>query len=1086
LAAGSLQCSKSLNVQLRSNLPPSKYTKRLPNKGLILPRCRSVCLAIVLCLGVCAAQEDGPASHNPAPQNSTTEGPLNQDPATPLPAPAGKGVVIKPPTVNPITVDPPTQVAPPSATPPEPAAMPPAPRLSDGLNSLQGLKVALIQINSPAVDSPERLLPNLPQKVDEPLDKYKVRQSVQVLYNTGRFAEIQVEAQRNPRGEVILVFDARENYFFGSILAEGSPAHPSDSQLVNATKLNLGEQFTEEKIAAGIQGMQRTLQENGYYQATIKPFYEWDSRNQQVKVQFVVDRGKPARLGPVNVMGSPGYSAEEVRNIAKLRSGDKVTAARLTRALQRLRKRYQKQNRLEAQVTMTQRVYHQETNLLDYTFEINRGPVVDVKVEGAKLRRGLVKKFVPIFEESAVDEDLLNEGARNIRDYFQSKGYFDVKVTYELKQDPGTEKRDVVFNIERNQRHKFVDLTIQGNRYFSREDLREQMIMQPAGGLLLNGLFSQSILVRDVQSIENLYRNNGFLQVKVTPEVDDNYGKKGHIRVVLGIAEGPQSVVGKLTIEGNEALPEGQIRGMISASDGQPYSDSMVIADQTVVLDGYYNLGFPKVTFEYTTHPEADDPNKIDVTYKITEGPQVFVDKVLTAGLNYTRPFVVDREIKIGNGDRLSQNQMLDSQRRLYDMGIFNEVSVAVQNPEGETTSKSVNFQLSEARRYTFNYGLGLEVQTGQPGSNSNPQGDTGVSGRVSFDVTRLNFRGRDHTITLKTRYGNLEKLALIGYGAPRLFDSQNLTLDFTAFYQQTNDVRTFTSKRLEGSVSVKQNLNRATTLLYRLIYRRVIADNLKIDQNLVPLFSQPVRVGLPDFSYIRDTRDNPIESTKGTFSTFDLGVASGVFGSQTNFVRLVVQNSSYYQFHKRRWVFARSTRVGVEEPFADTAFVPLPELFFAGGPTSHRGFGINQAGPRDPASGFPVGGEALFLNNLELRSPPLPFPFVGNNLSTVLFHDMGNVFATARQMANGFLKYSQPNRDQCLSPGSGVCNFNYVSHAIGAGIRYRTPIGPVSFDVGYNLNPPAFPINVPAPPATPSSQVLRHLNFFFNIGQTF
>jgi outer membrane protein assembly complex protein YaeT len=950
---------------------------------------------------------------------------------------------------------------------------------------LQGIKVALIQINSPAVDSADALLPILPQKINEPLDKYKVRQSVQVLYNTGRFAEIQVEAQRNPRGEVVLVFDARENYFFGSILAEGSPAHPSDSQLVNASKLNLGEQFTEDKINAGIQGMQRTLEENGFYHATIKPFYEWDSRNQQVKVQFAVDRGKPARVGVVNVTGTPGYSAEEVRNIAKLRSGDKVTAAQLTRALQRLRKRYQKQDRLEAQVIMTQRVHHPETNLLDYTFEINRGPVVDVRVEGAKLRRGLVKKFVPIFEESAVDEDLLNEGARNIRDYFQSKGYFDVKVTYEQKQATGTERRDVVFYIDRNQRHKLTELTIQGNHYFNREDLREQMIMQPAGGLLIYGLFSQSILTHDVQSIENLYRNNGFLQVNVAPELQDNYGKEGHIRVVLNINEGPQTVVGKLAIEGNEALPEGQIRGMISAAEGQPYSNSTVITDQTVILNEYYNLGFPKVTFEYATHPQVDDPNKIDVTYKIVEGPQVFVDKVLIAGLHYTHPFVVDREVKIGSGDRLSQNQMLDSQRRLYDMGIFNEVNVAVQNPEGETPSKGVNFQLAEARRYTFNYGLGLEVQTGQPNSSTNPQGSTGVSGRVSFDVTRLNFRGRDHTITLKTRYGNLEKLALIGWSAPRLFDSQNLTLDFTTFYQQTNDVRTFTSKRLEGSVSVKQNLNRATTLFYRLIYRRVSADNLVIDPNLVPLFSQPVRVGMPAFTYIRDTRDNPIESTKGTLSTLDLGVASHIFGSQTNFGRLVVQNSSYYQFHKRRWVFARSTRVGVEEPYSNTVFVPLPELFFAGGPTTHRGFGINQAGPRSLATGFPVGGEALFLNNTELRSPPLPLPFVGNNLSTVLFHDMGNVFSTVHQMATGLLKQNQPNRDQCLNPSSGVCNFNYVSHAIGGGIRYRTPIGPVSFDVGYNLNPPAFPVSAPTT-GSPNSQVLRHLNFFFNIGQTF
>src|SRR6478609_1792458 len=273
--------SKSLHVQLRSNLPPSKYTKRHPIKGLLLPRCRSVCLTIVLCLGVCGAQEQSIATgQNPVSDSQTAQPPI----------PASQA---------------------PTAQPDSPAPTPSVASLaaSASLNSLQGLKVASIQINSPGIDDPGRLLLVLPQKVNEPLDKYKVRQSVQALYNTGRFAEIQVEAQRNPSGEIALIFDARENYFFGSILAEGSPAHPTDSQLVNASKLNLGEQYTEEKIAAGIDGMQRALQENGYYQATIKPFYEWDSRNQQVKVRFLVTPGKPARIGAINVGGSPGYSA---------------------------------------------------------------------------------------------------------------------------------------------------------------------------------------------------------------------------------------------------------------------------------------------------------------------------------------------------------------------------------------------------------------------------------------------------------------------------------------------------------------------------------------------------------------------------------------------------------------------------------------------------------------------------------------------------------------------------------------------------------------------------------------------------------
>ncbi len=103
----------------------------------------------------------------------------------------------------------------------------------------------MIKINGPGIDDAESLLSMLPQKMNEPLDRYKVKESVQALYNTGRFAEIHVEAQRNPAGEVVLAFDARENYFFGSILAEGSPAHPSDNQLVTASKLIIGEQYTD-------------------------------------------------------------------------------------------------------------------------------------------------------------------------------------------------------------------------------------------------------------------------------------------------------------------------------------------------------------------------------------------------------------------------------------------------------------------------------------------------------------------------------------------------------------------------------------------------------------------------------------------------------------------------------------------------------------------------------------------------------------------------------------------------------------------------------------------------------------------------
>ena len=116
------------------------------------------------------------------------------------------------------------------------------------------------------------------------------------------------------------------------------------------------------------------------------------------------------------------------------------------------------------------------------------------------------------------------------------------------------------------------------------------------------------------------------------------------------------------------------------------------------------------------------------------------------------------------------------------------------------------------------------------------------------------------------------------------------------------------------------------------------------------------------------------MNSTKGTFNTFDIGAASGYFGSEADFGRTLAQNATYYKF-RRTWVFARSLRIGVETPYGSLGYVPLPERYFVGGSNSHRGFSINQAGPRDLFSGYPLGGNAMFVNNLELRMPPVPLP---------------------------------------------------------------------------------------------------------------
>jgi outer membrane protein assembly complex protein YaeT len=988
----------------------------------------------------------------------------------------------------------------PSLAPPSSAAVnpepPPAatPSISTPLSRYEGLPVREIKIQSEA--ALDGSLPaQLPQQPNQPLDRRKIRASVQKLFATRRFQDIQVQAEKDQRGEVTLVFVAEENYFVNGVFVDGVPQHaPTATQLINAAKLELGELYTLEKVNNAKQNMQRLLVDNGYYHSSVTSSEKRNPATQQIDIFFHIQPGSVAKVGQVTFRGDAGFEQPESPKITKLRPGDKVSAAHVRRALERLRKRYQRRDRLEAQVAIVQRVYHQDSNTLDYVFGIERGPKIDVKVEGAKVRKGLIKKYVPIYEENAVDDDLLNEGRRNLRDYFQTKGYFDVNVDFGQKQvDP--DERLVYFEIKRGERHKLVEVDTQGNKYFDRETLMERMQVQPANYLLRHGRYSQSYLARDIQNLEALYKANGFQQVKVKGDAQDDYkGEVGRMRVVIQIQEGPQTLTAEVTFVGNDSIPEQELRSLTSINEGQPFSDASVATDRDVILTEYLNRGFPDARFEAVSELASADPPRMNVIYKIREGKRTFLNRVLVSGLDHTRDFVVQRELQMREGQPLSQRDMLETQRRLYDLGIFNRVNIAVQNPEGDLSEKNVLLNVEEAKRYTFNYGLGFEVQTGTGQGASLPQGRTGISPRVSFDVTRLNFRGRNQTLSLKTRFGRLQQRALISFDAPRWWGRENLRFSLTGFYDSTRDVNTFTAERLEGSPQVEQRWSRATTLVYRFTYRRVKVDpnSLRIDPNLIPLLSRPVRVGIPSVTWIHDKRDDPVDAHRGSYTTFDTGVSDSLFGSEANFSRFLLQNSTYHRVLGKKYVLARLTRIGIEDPFSGASqtlnFIPLPERFFAGGGNSLRGFGFNQAGPRDPLTGYPVGGETLFVNQIELRTPPLPFPFVGENLSAVLFHDMGNVFTTAKDMWPGLIKVSQDNKQNCRNLAVTLpCDFNYMSQAIGTGLRYRTPIGPVRVDVGYNLNPAIFPIRVvDANGNPPHVETVHRLNFVFSIGQTF
>jgi outer membrane protein assembly complex protein YaeT len=1010
---------------------------------------------------------------------------------------------------------------------------------SASLAGFQGLPVR--RINFEGVDR-ERLAPlpdHLALEPGSPLSEESLAESLRQVYGTGLFETVEVQGEREGDG-VALIFKGEPRTFVGTVSVFGAKGAAINSQLERACRLLPGTRFTDARLEQALTLMRQALADNGFHEPTITPALRQHPREQLVDISFRIDSGIQARIGSVQVSGDTGMNLDAFRRASRLRAGSHVNNDTVNRALNGVLKHYQKENRLEAEIKLVSQTYDPSTKRTSYQFAANRGPVVRVRLEGASISSERLKRAIPVFEEGTVDEDLLNEGNRRLRDYYQRIGYFDVKVDHQ-REAPAPDEVMILYTVALGQRRRVESVTVAGNHYFDIPTLKDLLAVHAADTLDRHGTYSQALVAADVSALQAVYQNNGFSEVRITPsasvmDLDSDEParvsrKPAGLLVVYDINEGPQQKVGTVTLLGNDHADTKELLPLLNTASGQLFSPFNLAGDRDALLTEYLNRGFDQARVDVEQHPEPENANEINIVFRITEGKQVFVRNVYLTGLHYTRPDTVKRAVTLRDGAPLSQTALQETQRNLYNFALFNEVNTAIENPNGGATRKTVLVQVVEARRWTFTYGVGFEAQTGTPQNNCqgyiatgipcSPNGKTGISPRVLGALTRNNLFGREQSASIQGNYGLLEQKINLVFQNPHFYGNPNFGVNFSGGYANSLAVTTYVSSRLDAGIRFTEHFNspgsrlsRANTFIYEYDFRRVkVAESsLQVYPTAIPVLSQAVRVAGPGVTWVRDTRDSPIDSHRGTYSSF-LEFASGhPFGSQAQFNRLDLSNSSYYSFDKNRLVIARNSRYAQERAFGanpDDRLIPLPERIYAGGPTSLRAFSTNAAGPRDPETGFPIGGAGALVNSTELRLPPPTLPWVGDSVSFVIFHDMGNVFTNAGDAWESALRIHQPDRDRCkiLTPGSvenpptppgpdtstgplGYCSFNYFSHAAGLGLRYHTPVGPIRLDFSYNLNPPIYPVNVEyslsQPYSDPHVGEAPHFNFFFSLGQTF
>ena len=312
----------------------------------------------------------------------------------------------------------------------------PAPALRAQNEAFEGQRVVNIQFQ-PAVQplDAEELHGILAIERDRPLRMADVRTSIERLFSTGRYADIQVDAEPDPDG-VAIRFITRNSWFIGAVSIRGDVSiPPSTGQLENTTRLDLGQPFTEAALQQAVTNQQRLFESNGLYRNRIGTSFNEDNQYQQINIAFKIDGGPRAHFGAPLLLGDLKMDPLRVLGATRYRrwvihTWKPMTETRVRQGIDSVRSLYRKENRLEAKVSLESMQYHAEINRAVPTLRIEAGPRIQLRTFGVKLSSRKLQRYVPVFEEHAVDHDLLAEGAHNLQDYFQSQGYFEADVQF--------------------------------------------------------------------------------------------------------------------------------------------------------------------------------------------------------------------------------------------------------------------------------------------------------------------------------------------------------------------------------------------------------------------------------------------------------------------------------------------------------------------------------------------------------------------------------------------------------------------------------------------------------------------------------
>ena len=788
-----------------------------------------------------------------------------------------------------------------------------------------------------------------------------------------------------------------------------------EREVRNVMTVAPGDYFHEQTVEAQKALIAERYRAEGYIDPRVKLETQQDPDDGNYRLDVVIEKGPYYKIGRIRVFGNKALPDPLLlpqlkiwRQSAFFLGTGRFREEDLKQDIKSLTAFYRSDGFADVQITAKVE-RDQGQARVNIILNITEGPRYILSFQGNHAFPASALQSEAVFKEIGNQGNIgVRRTVQNIRRRYLNSGYADVKVHWE-ETEPNGEKngrRHILVKIDEGGRYHVVKVNIQGHDAYDSGTIYDQMLTRPAEGFG-NGNYVASVLQEDLTAIGALYLQKGFLDPKIRDDVAIDPKTKA-VRIDLKITEGVQTLVKSVVISGTTPLPAKELTSDLQLKKSEPYRPFLIESDRNAISFKIAHLGYPyvQVTSKVTI---SGDRKGAAIVYHVDSGPLVKVGRIFFSGNFRTRTSVLEREFSFHRGAPFSLSRVLEGQRNLRKLDLFD--SVQVRTIGLKEKAKTVPL-LVETTEKAFDYfELGGGYQTNKGAYLRSKIGDRNVLGlnkeiHTSGEISEVGYRWD------------------AGIGDPRFLGS-DISADFSIYLQREELFnQDFGTDSRGGRISFSRRWTpRITSDLswryeQRVQYLRADADDTETDP--ATLEDRRIIMLTPSIGY--DSRDSFIRPRSGMLAGLSMDISRGLGNTLDNFTRYRLDLRKY-QALLPRLTMAGRFRLGYMYEYGVDGQIPEDQLFFLGGATDVRGYGENLL--RYDDQGDPVGGRLAINASLEARID------LSHNLEVSLFVDSGAV------------------KDAPAGAG-GDDAFHY---AAGLGLSYLTPIGPLSLLYGHKLD---------------------------------